>query len=159
MSRELNMERVLKWLSRPIPWSFCWLHWLIYLIAVPCPALVLSGIPRGRRAAGGAGAEAGAGAAAPSGAEAPLVETDLGWSRTCLCIKNKRRWRRVVGRGGVGAVLCGFCVCLCNENCCAWALGGSVSLRFAAFDNNCFEVSLRFAAFASNCFEGCICKN
>ena len=37
---------------------------------------------------------------------------------------------------------------------CAWALGGSVSLRFAPFDSNCFEVSLRFAAFNSNCFEG-----
>ena len=36
-----------------------------------------------------------------------------------------------------------------NENCCAWALGGSVSLRFAAFDSNCFEgsVSLRFTVF------------
>ena len=32
-----------------------------------------------------------------------------------------------------------------DENCCAWALGGSVSLRFAGFD--------------SNCFEGCSCKN
>jgi hypothetical protein len=39
----------------------------------------------------------------------------------------------------------------------AWALGGSVSLRFAPFDSNCFEVSLRFAAFDSNCFEGCRC--
>ncbi len=53
------------------------------------------------------------------------------------------------------------------------ALGGSVSLRFAPFDSNCFEVSLCFAAFDSNCFkvslrfaafgsnwfEGCSCKN
>ena len=29
-------------------------------------------------------------------------------------------------------------------------MGGSVSLRFAPFDSNCFEVSLRSAAFDSN---------
>ncbi len=60
-----------------------------------------------------------------------------------------------------------------TRGACAWALGGSVSLRFAAFDSNyfevslrfaafnsnCFEVSLRFAAFDSNCFESCSCKN
>ena len=36
-----------------------------------------------------------------------------------------------------------------DENCCAWALRGSVSLHFAVFDSNCFEgaVSLHFAAF------------
>ncbi len=41
---------------------------------------------------------------------------------------------------------------------CAWALGGSVSLRFAPFDSNCFEVSLCFAAFDSYFFQACLCK-
>ena len=40
----------------------------------------------------------------------------------------------------------------------AWASGESVSLRFAAFNSNCFEVSLRFAAFESNCVEGLAAK-
>ncbi len=40
---------------------------------------------------------------------------------------------------------------------CAWALGGSVSLRFAPFDSNCFEVSLRFAAFDSISFKVSLC--
>ena len=46
-----------------------------------------------------------------------------------------------------------------TRGACAWALGGYVSLRFTAFDSNCFEVSLRSAAFDSNCFKGFSCKN
>ena len=42
-----------------------------------------------------------------------------------------------------------------DENCCAWALGGSVSLRFSAFVNCVGSVSLHFAAFNSDSFEDC----
>ena len=47
-----------------------------------------------------------------------------------------------------------------DENCCACALGGSVSLCFSAFDSNSIEgsVSLRFAAFVCSVVKTCYCR-
>ena len=48
-----------------------------------------------------------------------------------------------------------------DENCCTWDLGGSVSLRFSAFDCNSIEgsVSLRFAAFVCSVVKDLLLPN